>query len=57
MELEIDLITNGNNATKVGVVQSGYQYGDDWDCYYDVAVEAWPQVLELFKQYLESSES
>ena len=53
MELEIDLISNGDNITKVGVVQSGYQYGGDWDWYYNSVVLAWPQTLELLKKYIE----
>jgi uncharacterized protein YndB with AHSA1/START domain len=55
MELEIDLIETGDNLTKVGVVQSGYKYGDDWDWYYDAVVKAWPQTLELLKNYLEKT--
>jgi hypothetical protein len=53
MELEIDLIIIDEETTKVGVVQSGYQYGGDWDWYYDSVVKAWPQTLELLKKYLE----
>ena len=57
MELEIDLIETGDNLTKVGVVQSGYKYGGDWDWYYDAVVKAWPQTLELLKNYLEKTPS
>ena len=57
MELEIDLIETGDNLTKVGVIQSGYKYGGDWDWYYDAVVKAWPQTLELLKNYLEKTPS
>jgi uncharacterized protein YndB with AHSA1/START domain len=53
MELEIDLIINDDKTTKVGVVQSGYRYGGDWDWYYNAVVHSWPQTLELLKNYLE----
>ena len=53
MELEIDLIANDDNMTKVGVVQSGYQYGGDWDWYYDAVIKSWPPTLESLKKYLE----
>lgn len=52
MELEVDLLVTDQNTTKVGVVQSGYQYGGDWDWYYNAVVQAWPQTLELLKNYL-----
>ena len=52
MELEIDLIKIDEKTTKVGVVQSGYQYGSDWDWYYNSVVQAWPQTLELLAEYL-----
>lgn len=54
MELEIDLLVTGNNTTKVGVVQSGYQYGSDWDWYYNAVLQAWPVTLESLKKYLEN---
>lgn len=53
MELEVDLLATEQNTTKVGVVQSGYQYGSDWDWYYNTVLEAWPATLELLKNYLE----
>ena len=57
MELEIDLIANDEKITKVGIVQSGYKYGGDWDWYYDSVVKGWPQTLELLKNYLERTPS
>lgn len=53
MELEIDLMAHNEKTTKVGVVQSGFQYGGDWDWYYNSAGEAWPKTLDLLKKYLE----
>ena len=53
MDLEIDLIANEDTTTKIGVVQSGYQYGGDWDWYYNAALQSWPQTLERLKKYLE----
>lgn len=53
MELEIDLIAKNDHSTTVGVVQSGYQYGGDWDWYYNAVAQAWPQTLEKLKNYLE----
>jgi hypothetical protein len=52
MELEIDLLVVDEKTTKVGVVQSGYQYGNDWDWYYDAVVQAWPFALEQLEKYL-----
>ena len=54
MELEIDLLVTDEKTTKIGVVQSGYQYGTDWDWYYNVVKEAWPVVTTKIKHYLES---
>lgn len=53
MELEIDLSAKSENTTQVGIVQSGYLYGNDWDWYYNAVLEAWPVTLQLLKQYLE----
>ena len=55
MELEIDLIATDDKITKVGVVQSGYKYGGDWDWYYEAVLTAWPQALEMLKNYLEKT--
>jgi uncharacterized protein YndB with AHSA1/START domain len=51
LEIFADEIRDG---TKVRVIQSGYQSGNDWDWYYDAVVQAWPYALELLKKYLES---
>ena len=55
MELEIDLIATDDKITKVGVVQSGYKFGGDWDWYYEAVLTAWPQALEMLKNYLEKT--
>jgi Activator of Hsp90 ATPase homolog 1-like protein len=55
MGLEIDLIATDDKVTKVGVVQSGYKYGGDWDCYYEAVLTSWPQALEMLKNYLEKT--
>ena len=55
MELEIDLMPIDDKTTKVGIVQSGYQFGGDWDWYYEAVIEAWPKTLELLNDYLDSS--
>jgi Activator of Hsp90 ATPase homolog 1-like protein len=57
MELEIDLTVVDETTTKVGVVQSGYQYGVDWNWYYDAVVQAWPMALEMLKNYLAPSKT
>jgi uncharacterized protein YndB with AHSA1/START domain len=53
MELYITAVKNGDNSTVVHLVQSGYQYGGDWDWYYEVVQQGWPYALELLKNYLE----
>ncbi len=50
LEIFADEIRDG---TKVRVIQSGYQSGDDWDWYYDAVMQAWPYALGLLKKYLE----
>jgi len=43
------------NSTYLHVRQSGYQYGGDWDWFYEVVREHWPKTLQLLKEYLERS--
>lgn len=57
MELEVHVALANETHAKVRVVQSGYQYGSDWDWYYDAVVQAWPMALNLLKKYLEATES
>lgn len=42
-----------NSATYVHVCQGGYQWGGDWDWFYEVVMENWPVALQLLKKYLE----
>ena len=42
-----------NNFTALRLIQGGYQYGGDWDWFYDSVKEAWPKVLEDLKKFLE----
>ena len=39
--------------TQVYLCQDGYQYGGDWDWYYEAVKEAWPELMEKLKTYLE----
>lgn len=54
MELEVQVSRIDESHTRVVVVQSGYQYGVDWDWYHDAVTQAWPYALNLLKKYLES---
>lgn len=45
--------TEKEGGTEVYLCQDGYQSGEDWDWYYEAVKEAWPQVLETLKMYLE----
>ncbi|MEK7226348.1 MAG: SRPBCC domain-containing protein [Bacteroidota bacterium] len=42
-----------NNSTTLLLIQGGYQYGGDWDWFYDSVNDAWPKVLEVLKKFLE----
>ncbi len=52
MELMV-LTTPEDIGTTLTVVQNGYQYGPDWDWYYNVVKDSWPQALVKIKDYLE----
>jgi hypothetical protein len=52
MELMI-LTTPEDVGTTLTVVQSGYQHGADWDWYYNVVKNSWPEVLLKIRDYLE----
>jgi uncharacterized protein YndB with AHSA1/START domain len=41
------------NTTEVYLCQDGYQNGTDWDWYYNAVKQAWPTVMQTFKNYLE----
>lgn len=53
MGLEVTAEPDGA-ATLATIVQSGYQSGEHWDWYYEAVRDAWPQALEILKNYLES---
>ena len=53
MKLELFVEDAKPNGTNLKLIQSGYQYGGDWDWYYEAVVNAWPYALELLKKYLE----
>lgn len=42
-----------NNITTLQLIQGGYQYGGDWDWFFDSVMQAWPKVLEDLKKFLE----
>jgi hypothetical protein len=52
MQLEI-FVDDMGTVSEVKVVQSDYQYGGDWDWYYDAVVQGWPHAVQLLKKYLE----
>jgi len=41
------------NTTSLHLTQDGYREYPDWDWYYDAVKNAWPQVLQTLKAYLE----
>lgn len=53
MELLVLTTPEKNTATELTVIQSGYQYGDDWNWLYEAVQKAWPVVLKKIKSYLE----
>ncbi|WP_422103875.1 SRPBCC family protein [Winogradskyella sp.] len=53
MTLEIRVEEQPNENAKVYLCQDGYQNGKHWDWYYDAVSQAWPQMLNLLKDYLE----
>ena len=54
MELSVFVTPEDDNTTSLTVVQSGYKKGPDWDWYYEAVKRAWPQALEMVKDYLSS---
>ena len=54
MQLELLAEQTQPHETKLKLIQSGYQYGGDWDWYYEAVVNAWPVALRVLKNYLES---
>jgi hypothetical protein len=40
-------------STKLRLIQGGYQYGEEWDWFYNAVKNAWPKVLLDLKSFLE----
>lgn len=56
MRLTVRAIARENNS-EVYVCQDGYQSGEVWDWYYEAVKNAWPQVMQTLKEYLEGHEN
>lgn len=52
MQLGIFTTPQEDLATRLTVVQSGYQSGPEWDRYYNAVREKWPEVLNAFSAYM-----
>jgi uncharacterized protein YndB with AHSA1/START domain len=52
MKLTVEA-TEKNGMTDVYLCQDGYQNGKDWNWYYKAVKQAWPDVMQAFKKYLE----
>jgi hypothetical protein len=48
-------LDENRSSTWVRLVQGGYQYGGEWDWFYEAVKEAWPKVLQNLKEYLEAT--
>lgn len=44
-----------DDITELYLCQDGYQSGADWDWYYEAVKQAWPEVLQTLKSYLEKN--
>jgi uncharacterized protein YndB with AHSA1/START domain len=55
MELYLTARKNSEQSSVLHLVQNGYQYGGDWDWYYEAVQQGWPYALNLLKEYLEGS--
>lgn len=42
------------SGTELYLCQDGYQSEGDWDWYYEAVKQAWPDLLNSFKSYIES---
>ena len=56
MKLELFAETTADSATRLQLIQSGYQQDGDWDWYFEAVKNTWPFALELLKKYLEACE-
>jgi len=51
LSINAEEVKGGSN---VFLCQDGYQNGKDWDGYYNAVNEAWPQMLQKLKTYIEN---
>lgn len=51
--LSVKLESKNNSLTNVKLIQGGYQYGGEWDWFYEAVKDAWPKVLVQLKIFLE----
>ena len=54
MSLSI-IVKTDDEFTHLSICQDGYQYGGDWDWYYEAVVDVWPKALEIIKDYIEGN--
>ena len=54
MEITVHTQQQGD-GTGVSLCQSGYQEGSDWNWYYEVVRDTWPEVLRHLKGYVEKN--
>jgi len=47
------LATEESGQTTLYLSQDGYRDGADWDWYYEAVNQAWPEVVQTLKEYLE----
>ncbi|TRX60608.1 SRPBCC domain-containing protein [Fulvivirga sp. M361] len=45
-----------DSISEVYLCQDGYQSGGDWDWYYEAVRQAWPDMMQVLKKYLEGRE-
>lgn len=53
MTLEIRAKQQPDESTILYLCQDGYQHGEHWDWYYKAVSKAWPDILNVLKEYLE----
>ena len=51
LTVRVKSITGGS---ELYLCQDGYQSGGDWDWYYEAVKQAWPDLLNSLKSYMES---
>ncbi|MEM7486095.1 MAG: SRPBCC domain-containing protein [Bacteroidota bacterium] len=54
MTLEIHAEQRPDESTTVYLCQDGYGEGEHWDWYYNAVSKAWPDMLNVLKEYLEN---